>query len=199
MRNARSGATPSFPKRSTASLASLSTQADFISDGYRLSPNRRLAHQPRFGCALSSLPVLEITGVGGGALVRGCGADAPPVAAHRARARPGVRPSAGRGVRPRRATRGRERGWLADCRTSARRLRRRGRDLGRRRCRWPGLDRRLRRVVGVRATLEGRRDSGRVLIANRREVHARMYVMFTTAAVALIGYVRAAMGIGASP
>src|SRR3974377_2432837 len=82
MRNARSGATPSFPKRSTASLASLSTQADFISDGQRFSPNRRLAHQPRFGCALSSLPVLEITGVGGGALVSGCGADVTPVAAN---------------------------------------------------------------------------------------------------------------------
>src|SRR6516165_8228525 len=87
MRNARSGATPSFRKRSTASLASLSTQADFISDGQRLSPNKRLAHQPRFGCALSSLPVLEITGVGGGALVRGCGAEAPPVAGNGAGSR----------------------------------------------------------------------------------------------------------------
>src|SRR6516225_6959987 len=70
MRNARSGATPSFPKRSTASLASLSTQADFISDAL---PHRHqlkthiewalLAFRPGFLCRiLSRLFVNDING-----------------------------------------------------------------------------------------------------------------------------------------
>jgi hypothetical protein len=49
-----------------------------------LSPSRRRPHQPRFGVAVSSLPVLDTTGAGGGVLVDD---DAPNVAGSRMVAR----------------------------------------------------------------------------------------------------------------